>query len=473
MSTSVDKKKIDEAIIKVFEIILNTKNVTARYIAGIVIASVWLDAYDFASFSYGVNSFQATFPWIPAWLLGLVAIATDIGALFGTIFGGWLTDRLGRRIMFAVNMALFTLAAIGAGFAPDPYTAFALRTALGFALGADVATGFTYLFEYLGKTQRLWWSYFWNLYWYSSYLGVALGFMLPFFILYHTLTAPIIWRIIMWIGGVWAFIIFLLRVRVPESIMWEAYRGRLATVRRLIKQTYGIDLPPDIPDVDVEIRGVARTFRSLFSIFKRERWRELTYVFLGEFQQCFEFWGFAFYIPYVLILLKVFGPLATIAVSAIAYGVGGVTMGLAIPWLALKVNTKYLYSIGAIGTGLMAITGALTILYHWPPIIMAIAMTLFVALHVIGPSSQSQVGGTLIFHPKERGTGSGWNYFICKSAAVFAGVGAPVLILVRGVPFAYSVVATISIFTGLLGLFIGYDWRTYKPPELEKTHLEK
>ena len=247
MTSSIDRQRIEDAIVKVYNIILSTKNISARYIAILAIASLWIDAYDFSAFSYGIASFKATFPWISPWLLGLVATSINIGALFGTVFGGWLTDRLGRRAMFTLNMILFTVVAIAAGFAPDPYTVLVLRTLLGFALGADVATGFAYVFEYMEKTQRLWWSYLWNLQWYTMLIVVSYAIVYPFYITVHTLQNPLLWRIIFWIGGVLAGIILAFRSRIPESIMWLAYQGRLATVRQLLKKIYNIDLPPDIP----------------------------------------------------------------------------------------------------------------------------------------------------------------------------------------------------------------------------------
>lgn len=291
------REEIEKGIAKIYQTVLGTKNITARYIVILALASLWVDAYDFAAFTFGTAAFKATFPWMSSFLFGLATAAVQIGATIGAVAGGWLTDRIGRRNMFIINMILFTVMAIGAGLAPpDPYTFTGFRIALGFALGADTATGFAYIFEYLEKTQRLFWSNLWQLQWYLMYLITIAIVVLPLYAILHTLLHPIYWRVIMILGGVFAFIVLMLRSRIPESVLWLAYQGRLATAKRILKQTYGIDLP-DVPDVDVTLRKVARSWKSAFSIFRRNKWKELVYCFNGNFEQAIEFYTFGFYMP--------------------------------------------------------------------------------------------------------------------------------------------------------------------------------
>ena len=39
-------------------------------------------------------------------LLGLAAAGTQGGALIGALIGGWLSDKIGRRVMFLVTMVI-------------------------------------------------------------------------------------------------------------------------------------------------------------------------------------------------------------------------------------------------------------------------------------------------------------------------------------------------------------------------------
>jgi MFS family permease len=199
--------------------------------------------------------------------------------------------------MFILNMILFTVMAILAGLSTNIYELTAFRILLGFALGADTATGFAYIFEYLEKSQRLFWSNLWQLQWYIMYMVVIFIILFPWYFMTHSLTQPLLWRVIMIVGGVLAAIILGLRSRIPESVLWLAYQGKLATVKRIIKQHYGVDLA--IPDVDVTLRQVARGWRSVFKIFRREKLRELVYCFNGNFENGIMFYTFGFYVPYI------------------------------------------------------------------------------------------------------------------------------------------------------------------------------
>ncbi|WP_069806655.1 MFS transporter [Vulcanisaeta thermophila] len=464
------REEIERGIARIYEVVLNTKNITARYIVIIALASLWVDAYDFAAFTFATAAFKNTFPWMSTWLFGLAVASVQLGATIGSIVGGWLTDRIGRRNMFILNMIFFTVMAAGAGLAPDPYTFTVFRTLLGFALGADTATGFAYIFEYLEKQQRLFWSNLWQLQWYIMYEVVILIFVLPFYFITHSLTNPWFWRIIMFGGAVFAFIILMLRARIPESVLWEAYRGRLATAKRILKRTYGIDLP-DVPDVDVELRRPARGLRSAFKIFRRNKWKELVYCFNGNFEQAFEFYTFGFYMPYILLTMHLAGPLATIEASAIFYGVG-VIAGVLTAYLTPRIGTKSQYVIGATISGISLFGLAFTFIYHWPLWLFVLFASTFYFGHVIGPASQGMTSINAAFGASERGTAAGWGYFWVKLAAVVGSFIAPTWLVVLGAPRMTEILGIYALATAILGLIIGFDARKYKPPEEEEVTVK-
>ncbi|ADX83528.1 MFS transporter [Sulfolobus islandicus] len=459
------KEEIDRGIKKIYETVLNTKNITSRYIVILALASLWLDAYDFASMTFGTASLKSTFPSVPSVLISLAIGAVQLGAIIGAVVGGWLNDRIGRRNMFILNMILFTGMAILGGLSTNIIELSIFRGLLGFALGADTATGFAYIFEYLEKKQRLFWSNLWQIQWYIMYEVTIALIVVPFFFTVHSLTSPLLWRIIMIVGGVLALVILLLRGRIPESVLWLAYQGKLATAKKILKHTYGIDLP-EVPDVDLQLRAPARGVRSAFSIFRASKWRELVYSFNGNFEQGFIFYTFGFYVPYILLALKLAGPLASIVASAFLYA-GGVIGGYLTAWLTPKIGTKSQYVIGAIGEGISVGLIALTYIYHLPLIYFVVFSFLFYFFHVIGPASQGMTSINAFFGAKERGTAAGWGYFWVKLAA-FIGL----LIGIVGItynPVSLTLgLAIYGVLTGIVGLIIGYDTRTYKLADVEE-----
>jgi MFS family permease len=175
---------------------------------------------------------------------------------------------------------------------------------------------------------------------------------------------------------------------------------------------------------------------------------------------------FGFYIPYILLALKLAGPLATIEASAILYS-GGVIGGYLTAWLTPRIGTKSQYVIGAVGEGISVGLIALTYILKLPLSFFVLFSFLFYFFHVIGPASQGMTSINAFFGTRERGTAAGWGYFWVKLAAVLG-----LIIGLSGVkynPVSLTLgLAAYGVATGILGLIIGYDTRTYKLEDVEE-----
>ncbi|AHC52057.1 MFS transporter [Sulfolobus acidocaldarius SUSAZ] len=465
MSDKHSQQKIEDGIKEIYNFVLSKKNISSRYIAVLALASLWLDAFDFASLTFAVKSLQNTFIGTPTLLLSFSLGVIQLGALIGAIFGGWLNDKIGRKNMFTLNMILFVGMAILAGLSTNIYEFIVFRALLGFALGADTATGFAYIFEYMERKQRLFWSNLWQLQWYLMYLFTIFLVLFPYYFVVGSLTDPGLWRLLMIIGGLFALVILIFRSKIPESVLWLAYQGKLATAKAIIRKTYGVELN-NIPDVDMVLRPVAGGVRSVFKIYRKEKWRELVYAFNGNFEQGFIFYTFGFYIPYILLALKFAGPLSTLYVSAFLYA-GGVIGGVLTAWLTPRIGTKSQYIIGAIGEGVSVGLIALTYIYNLPLIFFAVFSFMFYFFHVIGPASQGMTSISAFFGASERGTAAGWGYSFVKLAATIGVVIGLVGVTLNPVLTTIAL-AIYGVLTGIIGLLIGYDTRTYKVVDVEE-----
>lgn len=86
--------------------------------------------------------------------IGFLNTITFIAAAIGRLGSGYLADRYGRRFMLNVNLALFTLGAIGCALAPD-YAFLALaRFVVGLGLGGEITTAVTMLAEFCSARFR-------------------------------------------------------------------------------------------------------------------------------------------------------------------------------------------------------------------------------------------------------------------------------------------------------------------------------
>lgn len=86
--------------------------------------------------------------------IGFLNTITFIAAAMGRLLSGYMADRFGRRTMLNVNLALFTLGAIGCALAPG-YTVLAIaRFVVGFGLGGEITTAVTMLAEFCSAKFR-------------------------------------------------------------------------------------------------------------------------------------------------------------------------------------------------------------------------------------------------------------------------------------------------------------------------------
>ncbi len=68
----------------------------------LMMASILVEAWDLYSIAFVLVFIREQYHPDPL-LLGLAAAGTQGGALIGALFGGWLSDKIGRRVMFLVS----------------------------------------------------------------------------------------------------------------------------------------------------------------------------------------------------------------------------------------------------------------------------------------------------------------------------------------------------------------------------------
>jgi len=72
-SGQYSKEEIERGIAKIYQVVLSTKNITARYIVILALASLWIDAYDFAAFTF-TTAAALVFVWLWRVCPGMQAI---------------------------------------------------------------------------------------------------------------------------------------------------------------------------------------------------------------------------------------------------------------------------------------------------------------------------------------------------------------------------------------------------------------
>ncbi|OWT76812.1 MULTISPECIES: MFS transporter [unclassified Achromobacter] len=156
------------------------------------------------------------------------------GAVIGALGFGRLADRLGRKMLFMITLAIYMAATLATSLSTD-FVFFAVcRFATGLGIGGEYAAINSAIDELIparvrGRVNLAINGSFW--------LGAALGAGLSLVLLDPRVLGPQLgWRVGFGLGAVLALAILLVRRDVPESPRWLLSHGRGAEAQRIIEQ---------------------------------------------------------------------------------------------------------------------------------------------------------------------------------------------------------------------------------------------
>jgi MFS family permease len=118
-----------------------------------MMASILVEAWDLYSIAFVLVFIKGQYNPDPL-LLGLAGAGTQGGAWVGAMLGGWLSDKIGRRVMFLATMILFIALAILQAFVTSVVWLVVVRFFLGIPLGSDISNGYAYIMESMAKGKR-------------------------------------------------------------------------------------------------------------------------------------------------------------------------------------------------------------------------------------------------------------------------------------------------------------------------------
>ncbi len=155
------------------------------------------------------------------------------GAVTGAILFGYLTDRLGRKKLFLVTLATYSVATLLSALSWN-FASFAVfRFITGLGIGGEYAAINSAVDELIpgrvrGTVDLIINGTFW--------LGAVAGSLASLYLLSgHGIAPNIGWRVAFAIGALLGGGVFLLRLRVPESPRWLMLRGREEEADKVVK----------------------------------------------------------------------------------------------------------------------------------------------------------------------------------------------------------------------------------------------
>jgi MFS family permease len=397
--------------------------------------------------------------------IGLANSGYLAGAVLGAIGFGWLTDRIGRRKLFFITLALYlsATAATALSWSVGSYVLFRFLTGAG--IGGEYTAINSTIQELVPARYRGWTDLVING---SFWIGAALGAISAIVLLDPAVTSPDIgWRLAYFTGAVLGLIVLVMRMWIPESPRWLMIHGRPdeahAIVADIERSAIGHEQDPreqSFARIRLKMRDhtpLAEVAHTLFSLYRQRALVGLTLMVAQAFFYNAIFFTFAlvltdFYgiaadhvgwyiLPFAagnflgpLLLGRLFDTLGRRAMIALTYGVSG----------ALLALSGYLFSIGVLSAETQTIAwmvifffaspaasaAYLTVSETFPLEVRALAIALFYAIGTgIGGVAGPALFGVLI------DTGS--------RASVFAGylLGAVLMVAAAAVAWRYAVAA--------------------------------
>jgi MFS family permease len=170
------------------------------------------------------------------------------GAVLGALFFGYLTDRLGRRKLFLVTLATYSIATLLTALSFNFWSFALFRALTGFGIGGEYAAINSAVDELIpgkvrGTVDLVVNATFW--------LGAVVGSLASFGLLNtHLIPTDLGWRAAFSVAALLGGAVLILRLAVPESPRWLMLRGHdkeadriVCTIEEQVRAAKGRDLP--------------------------------------------------------------------------------------------------------------------------------------------------------------------------------------------------------------------------------------
>jgi MFS family permease len=373
--------------------------------------------------------------------VGLANSAYIAGAVIGAIGFGWLTDRIGRKKLFFITLALYLTATAATALSWNVASYALFRFLTGAGIGGEYTAINSTIQELVPARYRGWTDLVING---SFWIGAAMGAVAAIVLLDPNLIGPDLgWRLAYLTGAVLGLVVFVMRMWIPESPRWLMIHGRPdqahAIVADIERSAIGEvqDQPHHVwPKIRLRMRSHTPLREVAVTLFSTYRQRSLVGLALMVAQAFFynaifftfalvltDFFGIAsnqvgwYILPFAagnflgpLLLGRLFDTLGRRTMITATYGVSGILLAFSGYLFSIGVLTAQTQTIAWMVIFFFASPAAsaayLTVSETFPLEVRALAIAFFYAIGTgIGGVAGPWLFGALI------DTGSRWSVF--------------------------------------------------------------
>ncbi|MGV9863647.1 MFS transporter [Rhodococcus koreensis] len=182
----------------------------------------------------GIAMVQVTPQWgLNSAQQGLIAASATIGIFLGSFLGGRLTDRFGRRRLYAFDLIAVVVFSVAQFWVDGFWWLFLLRVLIGVAIGADYPVAASLLTEFTPKKYRGPFIGSLTVMW---FLGAASAYVVGDLV---SGVGDQGWRWVLASAAIPAALTVFARAGTPESPRWLAGKGRVAEASAIITKIFG------------------------------------------------------------------------------------------------------------------------------------------------------------------------------------------------------------------------------------------
>src|SRR5580704_17970490 len=165
--------------------------------------------------------------------IGLAGSAYLCGAVLGAFLFGWLTDRLGRKKLFTITLAVYLLATAASGLSWNVWSFVLFRFLTGAGIGGEYTAINSTIQELIPARFRGWTDILING---SFWVGAALGAGGSLVLLNPSIIDPAFgWRLAFLIGATIGLVILVMRIWIPESPRWLMTHGFMPEAEAIVR----------------------------------------------------------------------------------------------------------------------------------------------------------------------------------------------------------------------------------------------
>lgn len=223
---------------------------------------VLLDDVGMTPFLKKVTLFSSGGPFLDGYVLAIIGVAiaqlsrtgelglTDgwtsaigaaalVGLFLGTSVGGYVTDRIGRKRMFIIDVIGIAVISLATAFVSTPLMLVVMRFCIGVVIGADYPIATSMVAEFTPRKHRAISMGFIAAIW---YVGANAAYVVGYFL--SDVDGG--WRWMLGSAVVPCLVILIGRWGVPESPRWLASKGRSGEAETILRQMFGttVELEP-------------------------------------------------------------------------------------------------------------------------------------------------------------------------------------------------------------------------------------